>query len=1753
MIRKKHVTERARVKRFASVFMAVVMVLGLIPGWSLPNAQAGGGVEDGWLSSWQASNGDVIEISSMAQLFEELHKDTSGVSATYYRLTKDIFYETEVEYYNSTNRDDEAYGVKYASGVGLHGSVQCNVGAGKKFLEMNGYDIHYKNDANCENFGGQYTRDSLTFFELTSGADLTISNSRNEGGKVWYDGWMNATTGFISGPQYVYTASRDVFHVKEGAELTLNNVKVKAGRNRRYWMVNAYNIDKIHSTNLIASLIFNGHAYEQIYGSAIVVDGGKVTINGGYIEGRGGKRDGFNVSGGGGTYLDCTMYTDEDEYEDYKMVKKYLTDVGPKACVQITKNGSEVIINDGEFWANGGANIIGLNPLDGGWDAVTDYKLEIHAGTFDTSKADKERLPDHCASACTWEGSGVWIYSGYTVDFWQDCHCIRSTPRGYIGFQGTDGQGNSVVDFSKVQVFIDKEDAAHEVTDAAGMNFKYKSDSDTIIIKPKETINSFSNVKNYKDQRLNEIYATSFSGDDMKASSISSVYEYERGNQDILWFTVESRYNLTDLDNPYFVQGHTIYCTWTLHEPLLDGLAERTQTLVTSPAYTYQEGDKTYYVFRTLMDDWKRIDNARVHDTTWEHDVTYYMTASVTEALASSQHTLVTHTDNAAVTELVQGKEYEAGLEIEYPCTFKNDLDNMSAAITYSNAFYGDDPVISFSGEMQELMKGKTFYYQWQKKQGKTWQDYGNSRISMDEAKNVLNKHSGLIGETVRLKLTSYDGSVQGEIYSNSCEVQKGRNDDGTALPNFSVKADEAHTGKYVLTITANTDMQEYLVLPNTVSAASRKRTLDWSGASNNTVYDNLAEGNYTVFYRFMETENLTAGSVVGYRDIYIGTVVETKDTQIRAYSRPSSITNSYSDTMLSTGEEYYMYPGEIARFSCLSVPADATNDYTQYTKWNPDYGKRDIITPQTITRQTRPSAKYVFEDTTWPTDGSSITGSQFAFKAAKVGTVTLNASTQLSGYNNIRVKSIRICVLPDSSTPYEISVNATDAEMHLSAGQTFEPIINALPNYLAVQERAKANTVWSMYAGTGSDIGHFTLNEATGAITVSEDALEGESVIVTGTYLDNNGNTVETPHGLVQTTYKLTVVSSEFQPIDLHEGEAHTMEHYRALDESQHLASCGCGYSALEAHHFDTEVVATATYGTEGVMRYICRQCGYSYEVPIEHLDHEHSLYYVYDDAEHWLMCDDEDCPYEDYEEGRGTHDFVVVGTSDDGEEIYGCSVCGCIKAREKETLDKRAPLLAEISAGDEGVTLVWNPNIGVSSYTIFRKTGKESWKKLADTVDTTYLDRTVASATTYSYTVRGKDENGKYVTDYDKTGLSVTTAAIAVDKTAPKLESATYGTGGATITWKLNAGVEKYTIFRKLGSSAWAKVGESTGNTYLDSTALAGKAYYYTVRGMNAAGKYITNYDKNGIQVVSSVIVDKSAPQLESITAGTDSITLTWKANEGVTGYVVFRKTGKAGWTKLATVEGTSYEDKTAEANVKYFYTVRGVDLTTGKYITNYDQNGLSATIVQESVNTGSPVLLSAVSCNEGILVTWEANAGVPNYTVFRKSEGGKWTVLGETGGTNYLDDTAEIGSTYSYTVRGKNAAGKYVTSYDTTGITATREEPAEPEVLDASAPVLGEVTFADGAVTLTWTANGGVDKYTIFRKIGSGKWEKLCETTGTGNDGVKARAGATCSYTDSTVESGVTYTYTVRGMNAAGKYVTVYDTTGKTITIE
>ena len=72
--------------------------------------------------------------------------------------------------------------------------------------------------------------------------------------------------------------------------------------------------------------------------------------------------------------------------------------------------------------------------------------------------------------------------------------------------------------------------------------------------------------------------------------------------------------------------------------------------------------------------------------------------------------------------------------------------------------------------------------------------------------------------------------------------------------------------------------------------------------------------------------------------------------------------------------------------------------------------------------------------------------------------------------------------------------------------------------------------------------------------------------------------------------------------------------------------------------------------------------------------------------------------------------------------------------------------------------------------------------------------------------------------------------------------------------------------------------------------------------------------------------VSVEKVKPAV-TLTAGSKSIKVSWKAMEGVTHYQVYRATSKDGkYTKLITTKELSYTAKSLSSGKKYFFKVRG-----------------------------------------------------------------------------------------------------------------------------------------------------------------------------------------------------------------------------------
>ena len=147
-------------------------------------------------------------------------------------------------------------------------------------------------------------------------------------------------------------------------------------------------------------------------------------------------------------------------------------------------------------------------------------------------------------------------------------------------------------------------------------------------------------------------------------------------------------------------------------------------------------------------------------------------------------------------------------------------------------------------------------------------------------------------------------------------------------------------------------------------------------------------------------------------------------------------------------------------------------------------------------------------------------------------------------------------------------------------------------------------------------------------------------------------------------------------------------------------------------------------------------------------------------------------------------------------------------------------------------GVQVKWSKVTGATGYIVYRKSGSGSWGRIADIKSgstVSCIDKTAASGTTYTYTVRAY--NGNTMGDWH--------SAKSVKRLSdPKLTSASKVSGGINVRWTGVTGATGYIVYRKSGSGSWGRIADiKSGSTvsYTDRTAKAGTTYTYTVRAYN------------------------------------------------------------------------------------------------------------------------------------------------------------------------------------------------------------------------------------------------------------------------------------------------------------------------------
>ena len=249
--------------------------------------------------------------------------------------------------------------------------------------------------------------------------------------------------------------------------------------------------------------------------------------------------------------------------------------------------------------------------------------------------------------------------------------------------------------------------------------------------------------------------------------------------------------------------------------------------------------------------------------------------------------------------------------------------------------------------------------------------------------------------------------------------------------------------------------------------------------------------------------------------------------------------------------------------------------------------------------------------------------------------------------------------------------------------------------------------------------------------------------------------------------------------------------------------------------------------------------------------------------------------------------------------------------------------PTVSATSNITAGVQVKWSKVTGATGYIVYRKTGTGSWSRVADIKNgstVSYTDKTAKSGTTYTYTVRAY--SGSTMGDWSSTK----TVKRLAD---PTVSSASNITAGVQVKWTKVTGATGYIIYRKTGTGSWSRLATiKSGSTtsYTDKSAKSGTNYSYTVRACNGS----TMSDWHNYKTVKRL----SNPAVTSASKTSNGINVKWSKVTGATGYVVYRKTAKGSWSRIANIKSgstTSYSDTKASRGVTYTYTVRAYNGST------------------------------------------------------------------------------------------------------------------------------------------------------------------------------------------------------------------------------
>ena len=249
------------------------------------------------------------------------------------------------------------------------------------------------------------------------------------------------------------------------------------------------------------------------------------------------------------------------------------------------------------------------------------------------------------------------------------------------------------------------------------------------------------------------------------------------------------------------------------------------------------------------------------------------------------------------------------------------------------------------------------------------------------------------------------------------------------------------------------------------------------------------------------------------------------------------------------------------------------------------------------------------------------------------------------------------------------------------------------------------------------------------------------------------------------------------------------------------------------------------------------------------------------------------------------------------------------------------------------------------------------------------------------------------------------------AISLNAPEVTALnSAGSGKPRLSWEAVEEASEYRIYRATSKTgAFKYLATTTAISYTDKDIRVGNNHYYKVKARGESGESF-------FSTVVNRCCDLKCPVVTlKVDTASGKPKVTFEKISGAEKYYIVRSTSEKGtYSKLATITGTTYIDKTAKAGKTYYYKVKALhakDAADSAY----------SKVTSRVCDLKKPVVTIFLKDGDP-RIKWDAITGAEKYQIYRAtSKDGEYTLVKTTKtSTSYTDTDVKAGKTYYYKVR-------------------------------------------------------------------------------------------------------------------------------------